>query len=162
MVMSVYTEHTADKNLRILEVLDKRTDVLLNSVLLRSGLTRMDGMINEDFNVTMDLRSSKPGVYRHYDDKIRKLIYGYIDSYLADTKQPLDAVATKVVVSGSKWTITIGSARYMADASGLRFKPKEYWTLSLLRADDYYTSNPLRSFVMCVNGDQDLEFSLVT
>ena len=154
-------EYTTDKHLRILQVLDKRTDVILNSVLLRSGLDERDTMIKRNFPVTMDLHSARPGSHRYYDDEIRKLVYGDAGASLSIAEKPLDAVRTEVVVAGSTWTITIGSARYTADASGLRSRPRDHWTLSLLRRDEYYTSNPLRAFVMWVNGGNELAFSLV-
>ena len=154
-------EYTSDRTLQILQVLEKSTDVLLNS-MLTVNLDPEDIRIEENFTVTMDLHADKGGYNRYYDPGIRLLVYGKYESYSAEQKQPLGAVTTEVVVSGTTWTITIGSAHYTADASGLKHKPRNHWTLSFLKKDDYYTSNPYRAFVMWVNGSDELEFSVAT
>ena len=151
----------AQNQLQVLKVLERQIDILLNPALLGGGLNPEDIEIKTNFSVTMDLHADGPGYNRAYDQGIRKLVYGFAEGVSAEQLQPLGAIKTVVVVASDTWTIQIGKASYRAKISGLTMKPRDRWTLSHVRCDDYYESNPFRSLVIWVNGNDRMDFSVV-
>ena len=69
-------EYTSDRTLQILQVLEKSTDVLLNS-MLTVNVDPVDIRTEEKFTVTMDLHADKGGYNHYYDPGIRLLAVSY-------------------------------------------------------------------------------------